>query len=202
MREEDFQFTAEHIGSEVLEGFSRDIYHSKAIIRELVKNGYDSYLELDQFFDDSDIDVSDYNLHSRIVDINVTDQSLIISDYGIGLDRSMIDRLVSIAITEKRKIQGASGFRGIGFWSAYTGGDQIVVETTKLGDSRKYRMTLNTKRMRELQGPTASIGAIMNNSEAATPKFEAKRHGASDHSNNCRLVPLANILPQTLQALL
>ena len=37
---------------------------------------------------------------------------------------------------------------------------------------------------------------------AATPKFEAKRHGASDHSNNCRLVPLANILPQTLQALL
>src|SRR5207249_8667228 len=71
-----------------------------------------------------------------------------------------------------------------------------------LGDSRKYRMTLNTKRMRELQGPTTSIGAIMNNSEAATPKFEAKRHGASDHSNNCRLVPLANILPQTLQALL
>ena len=56
--------------------------------------------------------------------------------------------------------------------------------------------------MRELQGPTTSIGAIMNNSEAATPKFEAKRHGASDHSNNCRLVPLANILPQTLQALL
>ena len=85
MREEDFQFTAEHIGSEVLEGFSRDIYHSKAIIRELVKNGYDSYLELDQFFDDSDIDVSDYNLHSRIVDINVTDQSLIISDYGTRL---------------------------------------------------------------------------------------------------------------------
>src|SRR5947208_1836143 len=37
---------------------------------------------------------------------------------------------------------------------------------------------------------------------AATPKFEAKRHGASDHSNNCMLVPLANILPQTLQALL
>ena len=63
-------------------------------------------------------------------------------------------------------------------------------------------MTLNTKRMRELQGPTTSIGAIMNNSEAATPKFEAKRHGASDHSNNCMLVPLANILPQTLQALL
>src|SRR2546428_4237670 len=85
MREEDFQFTAEHIGSEVLERFSRDIYHSKAIIRELVKNGYDSYLELDQFFDDSDIDVSDYHLHSRIVDINVTDQSLIISDYGTRL---------------------------------------------------------------------------------------------------------------------
>jgi HSP90 family molecular chaperone len=118
MRKEDFQFSAEHIGSEVLERFSRDIYHPKAVIRELVKNGYDSYFELEQFLDENDIDTSEHNPYRRIVDIIVLDQSLIISDYGIGLDRSRIDRLVSIALTDKRKIQGASGFRGIGFWSA------------------------------------------------------------------------------------
>jgi HSP90 family molecular chaperone len=162
MKNEEFRFTAEHIGSEVLERFSRDIYHPKAIIRELVKNGNDSYWELDQFIDESYVGDIDYNPYQRIVDIVVADQSLIISDYGIGLDRTSIDRLVSIALTDKRKIPGASGFRGIGFWSAYMGGDQLVVESTKLSDSRKYRLTLNTKRMRELQGPNTSIGAIMN----------------------------------------
>ena len=53
VRQEEFPFTAEQIGSEVLERFSGDIYGPKEIIRELVKNAYDSYFELEKHLEDN-----------------------------------------------------------------------------------------------------------------------------------------------------
>jgi hypothetical protein len=156
-RKEKFEFTADQIGSEVLARFSEDIYSPKAIIRELDKNAYDSYFELEHAFPGSGYDALD-----RVIRIDVVGNAVIVADDGLGLDIPTLKRLLSIALTEKREIEGVTGFRGIGFWSAYTGGDTIVVESTRLGSDRSYRLTLNTRRMRELQRPNTSIGAIMN----------------------------------------
>ena len=155
---EKFSFTADQIGSEILTRFSEDIYRPKAIIRELVKNAFDSYFQLESHLEktghDLDIDIT--------VKVDVASDSLIISDQGLGLDRQDFERLVSIALTEKRDIPGVTGYRGIGFWSAYSGGDAIVVQSTKFGSDRQYELRLDTRKMRQLQGPHISIGRIMN----------------------------------------
>lgn len=156
-RKEKFEFTADQIGSEVLARFSEDIYSPKAIVRELAKNAYDSYAQLAHAFPGSGYDDLD-----RLVRVDVVGNTVIVSDEGLGIDIPKLKLLISIALTEKRDIEGVTGFRGIGFWSAYTGGDTIVIETTRLGCDRLYRLTLNTRRMRELEGPDISIGAIMN----------------------------------------
>ena len=161
-REEELPFTEEHIGSEILERFSSDIYNPTAIIRELVKNAYDSYFQLEEHLDNIGADLEteplvEVNLHSN-------NNTVIIQDKGLGLDKHDFNLLISIALTEKREIHGASGFRGIGFWSAFTAGDEIQVNSTKYGADRGYRLILNTRLMRELQKPNTSIGSIMNNS--------------------------------------
>lgn len=173
-RKEKFEFTADQIGSEVLARFSEDIYSPKAIVRELAKNAYDSYAQLAHAFPNSGYDNLD-----REVKIDVVGNTVIVSDEGLGLDIPNLKLLISIALTEKRDIEGATGFRGIGFWSAYTGGDTIVVESTRLDCDRLYRLTLNTRRMRELQGPDTSIGAIMN--EAKCMELESDSANKEDH---------------------
>src|SRR5579884_2512384 len=124
------------------------------------------------------------------------------------MDRPDIDKLVSIAVTDKRDMPGVRGYRGIGFWSAYTGGEQIVVETTKLGDDRLYRLTLNTKRMRELQRPDTSIGSIMNDPECVWLESEPtskEAHGTTviivAETQEGRLHPLVND-PEQMRAVL
>lgn len=161
---EELPFTADNIGSEILERFSSDIYDPTAIIRELVKNAYDSYFQLERHLDLDDVD-ADLDT-DPLVEVNLipSNYTLIIQDKGLGLDKNDFNMLISIALTEKREVDGASGFRGIGFWSAFTGGAMIQVHSTKYGSDRQYTLTLNTKLMREMQGPGTSIGAIMNDS--------------------------------------
>ncbi len=141
---EDFNFTAEMIGSEVLERFSKDIYNPKSIVRELVSNAHDSYVQLEEYL----TNVGEELEIIPEVRVDVADDSVVVSDGGLGMNRGDIDKLVSIALTDKREMSGVRGYRGIGFWSAYTGGEQVVVETTKLGEDRLYRLILNTKHMR------------------------------------------------------
>jgi hypothetical protein len=174
-KNENFLFTADHIGSEILERFSKDIYKPKAIVRELVKNGYDSYFQLEKHL----AALGRGMTTDPIVRVNVAGSNIIVADEGLGLDRMGIQLLISIALTDKRDIPGVTGFRGIGFWSAYTGGDTIVVETTKIGVNRQFRLTLNTKRMRQLQGPTTSIGRIMNDPQCV--QLESDPAKEEDH---------------------
>ena len=68
---------------------------------------------------------------SREVRVDVADNAVIVADAGLGMNREDIDKLVSIALTDKREMSGVRGYRGIGFWSANTGGEQVVVDTTK-----------------------------------------------------------------------
>src|SRR5687768_15475647 len=99
-KKEQFPFTAEQIGSELLERFSADIYSPKAIVRELVKNAYDSYYQLDKEFADKDIDVTVSDA-DRTVNVSVVGDNLVIADKGLGLDYDDFKLLISIALTEK-----------------------------------------------------------------------------------------------------
>jgi len=191
---EEFRFTADQIGSEILERFSGDIYGPKEIIREIVKNGYDSYFELEKYIDENQMDLE---LPELTVQLSVVGDDMIIQDWGLGLDKAAFEKLVSIALTDKRDVEGVSGYRGIGFWSAFTGGDLIVVESTKLDSDRLYRLHLNTKRMRALQGPRTSIAKIMNDPQCM--RLESEPTKKSEHltkvliraqSDDARLRPL------------
>lgn len=173
---EPFNFTADMIGSEILERFSKDIYNPKSIIRELVSNAYDSYAQLEEHLAEigEDLEIS------REVRVDVADKAVIVTDEGLGMNRDDIYKLVSIALTDKRDMSGVRGYRGIGFWSAYTGGEQVVVETTKFGENRKIWLTLNTQKMRERQTPSTSIASIMNDPECVFLESEpaaAEEHG-------------------------
>ena len=181
-REEPFTFTAEMIGSEILERFSTDIYNPKAIVRELVSNAHDSYAQLEEYL----TEVGDELEVVPEVRVDVADNSIVISDDGLGMNREDLDRLVSIALTDKRDMSGVRGYRGIGFWSAYTGGEQVVVETTKLGDDRLYRLILNTKNMRERQTPNTSIGSIMN--DPACVRLESDPSEPEDHGTKVIII--------------
>ena len=205
VRDEPFEFTADRMGSEILERFSKDIYNPKAIIRELVSNAYDSYYQLEEYLtsvhQDADI--------THTVKVSLTENAVVVSDDGLGMDRDGIDDLVSIALTNKREIAGVRGYRGIGFWSAYTGGETVVVETTKLGNDRLYRLTLNTKRMRQLQSPSISISKIMNDPECVhleSEPIDKETHGTKvivvAESNEGRLHTLVSNPDQMEQVLL
>src|SRR5438132_1236839 len=97
-RDETFQFTAEMIGSEILERFSKDIYSPKAIVRELVSNAHDSYAQLEEYL----TEIAEELEIIPEVRVDVADNSVIISDDGLGMNRQDIDKLVSIALTDKR----------------------------------------------------------------------------------------------------
>jgi hypothetical protein len=204
-RHEPFKFTAEMIGSEILERFSKDIYNPKAIVRELVSNAHDSYAQLEQYLTEIGEELDTI----PEVRVDVADNSIIISDAGLGMNREDIDKLVSIALTDKREMSGVRGYRGIGFWSAYTGGEQVVVETTSLGDDRLYRLILNTKSMRERQTPNTSIGSIMNDPECVrleSEPAEPEQHGTKviiiAETPEGRLYPLVNDPEQMRSVLL
>src|SRR5262245_51676922 len=94
-KKEDFQFTADQIGSEILARFSEDIYGPKAIIREIVKNAYDSYFQLE-----SHLERISQNIEIEpAVSIDLSGNCLVISDDGLGLEKTDLQRLVSIALT-------------------------------------------------------------------------------------------------------
>lgn len=74
-----FEFTAKQVGSEVLERTSRDIYKPAAIIREIVKNAHDSYVELENDADAARAGVT-VSPEDYVVNVEVVDDSLVIRD--------------------------------------------------------------------------------------------------------------------------
>lgn len=200
MKDEKFEFTADMIGSEILERFSTDIYTQKSILRELVKNASDSFFELLAHIENYGIRMDGDTLeHVVDVDVNSSAGTIMVSDKGIGLDKPGIEKLLSIALTDKRDVDNVAGHRGIGFWSAYTAGDELIVTTSKIGSSRSFTLTLYTKTMRELQGPGTSIAKIMNNPNCI--RLQSSRADSSSHytkilisigSKESRLADLVN----------
>lgn len=165
-KNEPINFSLQDIGSQILERFSDDMYSSESIIRELVKNASDSYYQMESYCDENGLSYpDDYESKNKKVSINISDDSLLIMDCGIGCDRDDIKKLLKIAISDKKDIPGTTGFRGIGFWAAFSAGERIIVETTKFNSKDLCILEVNTENIRKKINPSIDIGSIMNDED-------------------------------------
>ena len=72
MSVEDINFGIEDIGSDILTRFSDDMYNAESIIRELVKNGSDSYYQLEAYCNDKRIPLPEnYDPEDRKIIIDI-----------------------------------------------------------------------------------------------------------------------------------
>jgi hypothetical protein len=176
-------FSLSDIGSEVIDQLASDIHTSPgAIIRELVKNAYDSYLELDpDAFEERGIERAVYLNTSEFKD----GRRLYVADHGIGLSLDELKAFVQIAIRPKREAREdlpCTGFRGLGTWSTLGAGCQILVESQKFDTRERSRLTINVRRIYEKMGPETTLDDILNDRrciEFASYLDEAGNHGTT-----------------------
>src|SRR5262245_15653964 len=158
------KFSLKDIGSEVIDQLSRDIYtRPESIIREVVKNGYDAYLELEpEDFEDDQLE--------RLVIIRRDRDArgvgrLFITDKGIGQTTEGAKANLQISISRKREeIENATGFRGLGSWALLGAGSKVVITSRRKGQNHVCRLTINTRQIYEHMGPKTTLHDILNNS--------------------------------------
>src|SRR5689334_22660568 len=95
-------FTLRDVGSEIIDQLSTDIYTNPgAIMRELVKNGYDSYLPLDG--------MDEVSFERRVTIRRERDKKdkktgkIFIADQGIGQTLNELKAMVQISVSMKPK---------------------------------------------------------------------------------------------------
>jgi histidine kinase/DNA gyrase B/HSP90-like ATPase len=176
-------FSLSDIGSEVIDQLASDIHTSPdAIIRELVKNAYDSYLELDpDLLEDREIE--------RAVRLTTDEfkgeRHLYVVDNGIGLSLEELKAFVQIAIRPKRQAReglSCTGFRGLGTWASLGAGSSILVESQKLDTRVRCRLAINVRRIYQKMGPETTLDDILNDSscvEFGSYESEIKEHGTT-----------------------
>ena len=126
------EFTIDDIGARLLANLARGIYNHEAVLREYVQNARDAYLDLSDMPENPTINI-------RIIN-NTT---ITIQDNGIGMDEEAIKASKKIAVSPKAGQEGRVGFRGIGIWAGFQACDKIEIETTKKGDSSRYKLYIN-----------------------------------------------------------
>ncbi|WP_213804968.1 ATP-binding protein [Granulicella sp. dw_53] len=149
------EFTIEDIGAPLLTNLAKGIYTPEAMLREYVQNAGDSYYDLREKTHQP-VPASDQTIDIYIV----REGALAIQDKGIGMDLEDIRKYKRIAYSAKGGSDRA-GFRGIGIWAGYSACDELVVETTKLGDTKKYRLTLEFAKMRKAVSQNISIKNLL-----------------------------------------
>ncbi|MCH8054579.1 MAG: ATP-binding protein [Deltaproteobacteria bacterium] len=157
------KFSLKDIGSKLIDQLSTDIYSDPgAILRELVKNAYDAYLdpELD------DLDAKSVNrqiLISRHRDIRGIGHFLV-ADKGVGQTLEDLKGNVQISISRKsEELENATGFRGLGSWSVLGAGSKITITSSKKGTPYEVRLTIDVKRIYSILAPGTGLDEILNN---------------------------------------
>jgi len=156
-------FTLKDVGASVIDQISSDIYSGPgSILRELVKNAYDSYLLLT----DDDLDANGAFrriIVSRERDAKTKVGRLTIADTGIGQDLDDLKANVQISITRKpTELDHATGFRGLGSWSTLGAGSRIVITSTKKDVGKRYRLTIDVRRTYLKMRPKTTLDDILN----------------------------------------
>jgi Histidine kinase-, DNA gyrase B-, and HSP90-like ATPase len=154
-------FSLKDVGSSVIDQISSDIYSGPgSILRELVKNAYDSYLALPVDELDEDDFVRNIVI-SRGRDAKGVGR-ITIADNGIGQDLDDLKANVQISITHKADLEHATGFRGLGSWATLGAGSKILITSTKRGVGKRYRLTIDVRRTYAKMGPETTLDDILN----------------------------------------
>jgi histidine kinase/DNA gyrase B/HSP90-like ATPase len=153
------KFTLRDIGSSFIDQVSSDIYTEPAqIIREIVKNAYDSYQGRDEEFAEDERVI----IVSRHREPNGTGH-LLISDRGHGQDLETLRKNVQISISNKPETaEDATGFRGLGSWSLLGGGSRVVITSKVAGATVMNRLTINVRAIYNKIKPTTTLDDILN----------------------------------------
>lgn len=118
------------VGGRLLANLALGIYSHEAVLREYVQNAADAYKALDFPADDQSIVISpDGN-------------DLCIQDSGVGMDERDIRYAKKIAVSTKAELEEMVGFRGIGIWAGFQACERLIIDSTKQGDPRRYRLTI------------------------------------------------------------
>lgn len=160
------EFSLKDVGSEIIDQLSTDVYTGAgSIIRELVKNAYDSYLALD----DDDFDST---CQRQIVISREREGSLgriWIADSGIGQDLKAIKGNTQISISTKpNDLDDATGFRGLGSWAVLGAGSRISIHSSKKDSPDEYCLAINVREIYKLLNPNTTLHDILNNPKCIT----------------------------------
>jgi hypothetical protein len=174
-------FSLKDIGSTVIDQLSTDIYSGpRAILRELTKNAYDSYLPLTQDdFDDEGL------TRAIIVSRDRTGKlgRITVADQGVGQNMQDLKANVQISISRKAgELENATGFRGLGSWASLGAGSKIVITSHKRNDTKRNRLTINVREIYKRMGPDATLHDILNDAKCLFFEEEVivnGRHGTS-----------------------
>jgi hypothetical protein len=180
------KFTLKDVGSNVIDQISSDIYTTGgAIIRELVKNAYDSYLKLDND------EFEDKTYERDIVISRERDEKgvgrLLVADNGIGLSFDDLKALVQISISNKpQDLDNATGFRGLGSWAILGAGSKVIIRSIKKDHPYESKLTMDVRQIYSHMGVTTTLDDILNNPKCIY--FEEGDNSESPHGTVVEIV--------------
>jgi Histidine kinase-, DNA gyrase B-, and HSP90-like ATPase len=178
-------FSLKDVGSEIIDQLSADVYTGPAsIMRELVKNAYDAFIPLDaDVFEDSDSERQIVVSRER----DGKNGRLLISDNGLGQDLTDLKANVQISISRKQQeLENATGFRGLGSWAILGGGSDVVIATSKYGQTNEYKLTIDVREVYRILSPSTTLDDILNNKECIS--FSVSPREKTDHFTTVEII--------------
>src|SRR5260370_28644919 len=122
----------------VLEALSRGLYPDKRhVLREFVQNAFDSMAELRKTSPKSPLGP---------IEIKIEPPSIFIADSGIGMLAEQVKQYRYLGFSEKQPSTHA-GFRGIGKYPAIPVAENIIVDSSPLGEAKRYRAVIHADKM-------------------------------------------------------
>lgn len=186
-KREVVKFGLEDVGAQVLDQISTDIYSTPgSILRELVKNAYDAYLEVDA--DDLEEEGLPRAIQVRRSREGLTG-TLRIADNGVGQTLADLKKMVQISISTKPDdVPTATGFRGLGSWSVLGAGSRIVVESTRKGDPHLSRLTFDVRKIYAAIKYENSLADILNDPKCILFETSASDVTAEEHFTTVEII--------------
>jgi len=121
----------------VMEALTQGLYPNVFdVIREYVQNSYDAIVRDHKAFGEKDYKIR----------VNVTGESVFISDNGPGMAEDKIQQYRYIGFSDK-PLGEAAGFRGIGKLAGISVADRVIVTSSPRGVPKRYKVVFNARDM-------------------------------------------------------
>ena len=130
-------YVIEDIGGFLLKLIADGMYTEETVIREYVQNARDSYF------------IEGINYEQKNITITIEKKSIVITDFGVGMDKDDIKLAKKIAVSKKSKIKQLAGYKGIGIWAGLAVCDKLIIESTKKDIDKKFKLEIDFKNIKK-----------------------------------------------------